>query len=163
MNLLNAELSPGRFWRGPRSKKVSNLVSKLTWCLTSTETTRIIRDGEKGGGVWRWGRGRLYTHRYTVTTRMTPAVRWAAMRAIKLFHYCEGQSHKIVHRPQLLKRKESRSGFEPDSYQPNALPLGQTGSHHNKSNEPIGMHRMRVSGSIICVRGRKECGQQFGA
>ena len=31
---------------------------------------------------------------------------------------------------QLLKRKESRSGFEPrpSAYQPNALPLGQTGS-----------------------------------
>ena len=61
-----------------------------------------------GGGVWRWGgggmevvgggmevggrgyggggrgygggeRGRLPTYRYTVTTRMTPALRWAAM------------------------------------------------------------------------------------
>ena len=31
--------------------------SKSTWCLTSTETVRLIRDGEKGGreGVWRWG------------------------------------------------------------------------------------------------------------
>ena len=28
------------------------------------------------------GRGRLYTYRYTVTTRMTPALRWAVMRAI---------------------------------------------------------------------------------
>ena len=34
--------------------------------------------------------------RYTVTTRMTPALRWAAMRAILLFHHCEGQSHKTV-------------------------------------------------------------------
>ena len=25
-------------------------VSKQTWCLTSTETVRLIRDGEKGGG-----------------------------------------------------------------------------------------------------------------
>ena len=23
-----------------------------TWCLTATETTRLIRDGEKRGGVW---------------------------------------------------------------------------------------------------------------
>ena len=39
----------------------------------STETIRLIRDGENGGkGVWRWGkRGSIYTHRYTVTTRMT--------------------------------------------------------------------------------------------
>ena len=31
------------------------LVSKKTWCLTSTETTRLIRDGENvgGGGVGR--------------------------------------------------------------------------------------------------------------
>ena len=50
---------------------------------TSTETTRLIRDGEKGGkGVWRWGK---YTYRYTVTTRMTSALRWAAMRAILMF------------------------------------------------------------------------------
>ena len=35
-----------------------------------------------------------------------------------------------VHRPQFLKRKESRSGLEPSpsAYQPNALPLGHTGS-----------------------------------
>ena len=41
-------------------------------------------------------RGRLYTYRYTVTSRMTPALRWAAMRAILMFHNCEGQSHKTV-------------------------------------------------------------------
>ena len=36
-----------------------------------------------GGG----GRGRLYTYHYTVTTRMTPLeLRWAAMRAILMFH-----------------------------------------------------------------------------
>ena len=34
-----------------------------------------------GGG----GRGRLYTYRYTVTTRMTSALRWAAVRAILMF------------------------------------------------------------------------------
>ena len=31
-------------------------------------------------------RGRLYTNRSTVTTRMTPALRWAAMRAILMFY-----------------------------------------------------------------------------
>ena len=44
-----------------------------------TETTRLIRDGEKGEGVWRWGkRESIYTYRNTVTTRMTLALRWAA-------------------------------------------------------------------------------------
>ena len=28
----------------------------------------------------------IHTYRYTVTTRMTPALRWAAMRAILMFH-----------------------------------------------------------------------------
>ena len=42
------------------------------------------------------GRGRLYTYRYTVTTRMTPALGWAAMRAILMFHNCEGQNHRTV-------------------------------------------------------------------
>ena len=36
--------------------------------------------GEEGDG------GRLYTYRYTVTTKMTPALGWAAMRAILMFY-----------------------------------------------------------------------------
>ena len=33
----------------------SVLIVKQTWCLTSTETIRLIRDGEMGDkGVWRW-------------------------------------------------------------------------------------------------------------
>ena len=30
--------------------------------------------------------GDYYTYRYTVTTRMTPALRWTVMRAILIFH-----------------------------------------------------------------------------
>ena len=38
----------------------------------STETIRLIRDGEKEGrGCGGGGRGRAYTYRYTVITRMT--------------------------------------------------------------------------------------------
>ena len=51
------------------------------------------REGRGYGGR---RRGRLYTYRYTVTTRMTPALRWAAMRAILMFHNREGQSHRTV-------------------------------------------------------------------
>ena len=49
---------------------------------------RLIRDGEKEGkGVWRLGKREIiYTYGYTVTTRMIPALRWAAMRAILMFH-----------------------------------------------------------------------------
>ena len=42
-------------------------------------------------------RWRLYPYRYdAVTTRMTSALRWAAMRAILMFHNCDGQSHETV-------------------------------------------------------------------
>ena len=59
---------------------------------------RLIRDGEKGGREYGGGgRGRLCSYRYAViTTGMTFALRWAAMRAILMFHNCEGQSHKTV-------------------------------------------------------------------
>ena len=48
---------------------------------------RLIRDGEKGGGGMEVGEegDYNYTYRYTVTTRMIPALRWAAMRAILMF------------------------------------------------------------------------------
>ena len=51
----------------------------------STEASRLIRDGEKG--VWRWGKRErdYYIYHYTVTTRMIPALRWAAVRAILMF------------------------------------------------------------------------------
>ena len=42
------------------------------------------------------GEGDYIYNRYTVTTKMTSALRRAAMRAILTFHNCEGQSHKTV-------------------------------------------------------------------
>ena len=64
------------------------------------------------------GREGEYMPIATVTTRITPALRWAVMRAILMFHNCDGQSHKqdSAHRPQFLKRKASRSRFEPRSF-----------------------------------------------
>ena len=73
----------------------------------------------------------LNMYRYTITTRMTPALRWAAMRAILMFHSCEGQSHKTVstdHNISKERRVEADSNRGPSAYQPNALPLRQTGS-----------------------------------
>ena len=80
-------------------------------------TITVIRAKEKGDrGYGGGGRGRLYTSRYTVTTRMTPALGWAVMRAILMFHELWGtKSQESVLRLQLLKRKESWSRFEPRS------------------------------------------------
>ena len=93
---LNTAVSP--FMSSPSECKRSRLLAEcFTDSLTSTETTRLIRDGEKGGGGYGGGgRGRLYTYRYTVTSRMTSALKWAAMRAILMFHNCEEQSLKTV-------------------------------------------------------------------
>ena len=54
-----------------------------------TETIRLIRDGEKGGGegVWKWGKREiiylsLHCHHQNDSI---PALRWAAMKAILMF------------------------------------------------------------------------------
>jgi len=57
-----------------------------------------------GGGE----RGRLYTYRYTVTTRMIPAAMGSDESHFNVSVGSDGQSHK--------KRKESRSGIEPRSF-----------------------------------------------
>ena len=50
--------------------------------LSVNRNHKAFRDGEKVGKE----RGRLYTYRYTVTSTMTSALRWAEMRAILMFH-----------------------------------------------------------------------------
>ena len=64
---------------------------------------------------------------------MIPAFRWAVMRAI----YCFSRkwwtkSQGSVHKPQPFcreRRAEAVLNRGPSAYHPNALPLGQTGSH----------------------------------
>ena len=76
------------------------------------------------------GEGDYYTYSYTVTTRMTPALRWAVMRAILMFVNCEGHSHRTVstdHSFGSERRAEADSNRGSSAYQPTALPLGQTG------------------------------------
>ena len=94
---------------------------------------RLIRDKEKGEwGYGGGGRGRFYTYCYTVTTGMAPALRWAVMRAILLFHNCEEQSHKYkaVFTDHNFRRKRRAEDLNQglSAYQPNALPLDQNGS-----------------------------------
>ena len=83
---------------------------------------------------------------------MIPALRWAAMRAILMFQkeVMDKVTGQCLQTTTFLKRKESRSGIEPRSflyrgpsaYQPNALPLGQTGSQGS------GLARIWVSVSL---------------
>ena len=56
------------------------------------------------------------------------------MRAILMFDNCNGQSHKTVSTDYNFwreRRAEADSNQCPSAYQPNALPLGQTGSQDN--------------------------------
>ena len=77
---------------------------------------RLIRDREGERGMVVGKEGDYYTYRYTDTTRMIPALIWPVIRTILMFHYWRGTKiEDSVHRPQFLKRKESRSGFEPRS------------------------------------------------
>ena len=72
-------------------------------------------------------------------TRMTSALRWAAMRAILMFHNCEGQSHKTESTDHYLneRRAEADLNWGPSAYQPTALPLGQTGSQASSGVDPV--------------------------
>ena len=80
----------------------------------STDIIRLIKDVGRGYGGG--GRGSLYTYCYIVTTRMTPALRWAAMRAILMF-----VRDKVTRQcPQTTTFKEKG---EPKRYQTEVLPL----------------------------------------
>ena len=90
---------------------------------------RLIRDREGGRGYGGGGRGRLYTYRYIVTTRMTSALRWAAMTAILMFHNCEGQSYKSVStNHNLFEEKGEPKWYQIKVLPFTSLPLGQTSS-----------------------------------
>ena len=50
---------------------------------------------------------------------MTPALRWAVMKAILVFHNCEGQSHRTVSTNHNLFEEKG----EPKRYRTEVLPL----------------------------------------
>ena len=95
--------------------------------LRPQKPLRLIRDGEvEGSGIFISNTCSLHCH-----CQNDFALRWAAVWAILMFHELLGaKSQDSVHKPQFLKRKESRSGSNqgPSAYQPSALPLGHTGS-----------------------------------
>ena len=67
------------------------------------------------------GGGRLYTYRYTVTTRMTSALRWAAMTAILMFHNLIVREKVTSQCPQTTNLSEEKG--EPKRYRTEVLPL----------------------------------------
>ena len=61
-------------------ESLQSIVREMCICVCVGKRREGVRKGYGGEG-----RGRLYTYPYTVTTRMTPALRWAAMSAISMF------------------------------------------------------------------------------
>ena len=109
------------------------LKEKQTWCLTSTETVRLIRDGEKGGKGMEVGEEGDYIylslhchHQNDSSIKMGSDKRHLIVSLI-----VRKKSHKTVstdHKPFWRERRaEAVSNLAPSAYQPNALPLGQTG------------------------------------
>ena len=114
------------------------MVSKSTWCLTFTETTRLIRDGEKGEkGVRRWEKKEiiyLFLHCHHGN--------WREFESCNKVGSDESHFHvSLIVRDKVTRQCPQTTTFEekgepkqiqsnrgPSAYQPNALPLGQTGS-----------------------------------
>ena len=72
---------------------------------------------------------------------MTPALRWAAMRAMLTFHNCEGQSHKTVSTNHNLVEEK---GIEPRPFcLINALQLGHTGSQESVNDCSLQLYTVR--------------------
>ena len=88
---------------------------------------RLIRDGEKGArGYGEGERGILYTYR--CHHQNNSCIKMGSDERNK------GQGHKTVsteHNFWRERRAEADSNSGPSAYQPNALPLGQTGSSYD--------------------------------
>ena len=100
----------------------------------STETIRLIRDGEKGGsGVWRWGKSEIIYLPLPCHYQNDSCIKMGSDEShFNVSVGSDGQSHKTVSTNHNLfwreRRAEAVSNQGPSTYQPNALPLGQTGS-----------------------------------
>ena len=93
---------------------------------------RLIRDGEKGGGgngAWKWGEREIIYLSLHCHHQNDSCIKMGSDGSH--FNVSLIVKDKVTRQcPQLLKRKETEadSNRGPSAYQPNALPLGQTGS-----------------------------------
>ena len=110
------------------------VVNKQTWCLTSTETIRLITDGEKCvcvcvGGLWRWGKREIIYLPLHCHHQNDFCIKMGSGEShFNVSVGSDGQSHKTVSTNYNLFEEKGEPKRGPYAYQPNALPLGQTGS-----------------------------------
>ena len=96
---------------------------------------RLIRDG--GKGVWRWGKREIIYLSLHCHHQNDSCIKMGSNETESHFNVSvgsDGQSHKTVSTNHNLfeekgqRRAKAVSNQGPSAYQPNALPLGQTGS-----------------------------------
>ena len=80
---------------------------ETTLCFSSF-LSKPLTNSYGGGG----NRGRFYTWRCTVTPRMTPALRWAAMRAILILHLLWGTNSQECTQTTTFKKKRQPKRFQ---------------------------------------------------
>ena len=108
--------------------------SKQTWCLTSTESIRLIRDGEKGVRMGYGGGGGGREIIYLSLHCHHPNDSCIKMGSGESrFNVSLTVREKVTRqRPQTAtfeeKGEPKRIRTGPSAHQPNAFPLGQTGS-----------------------------------
>ena len=108
------------------------------WCLTSKETIRLIKDGEKlGKGVWKWAMMEIiYLSLHEPCRNQHQNDSCIKMGSDEShFNVSSIERDKVTRQfPQNTnieeRTAEAESNRSPSAYQPNALPLGQTGSLH---------------------------------
>ena len=89
--------------------------------------------GEGGWGVWRWGKREIIHLSLHCHHRHDSCIKMGSNEShFNVSLIVKGtKSQDSVHKPQLFlreRRAEAESSRGPSAYQPNALPLGQTGS-----------------------------------
>ena len=91
--------------------------SEQTWCLTSTETTRLIRDGEKG--VWRWGSREIIYLSLHCHHQNNSCIKMGSDESHFNVSVGDGQSHRTVSTNHNLFEEKG----EPKRYRTEVLPL----------------------------------------
>ena len=95
-----------------RSPPLSLVVSKPTWCLTYTETIRLIRDGEKVG------KGMIIYLSLDCHHQNDSCMKMGSDEShFNVSLILKGKvTRQCLQTTTFLKRKESRSGIEPRSF-----------------------------------------------
>ncbi len=105
------------------------------------------------------GRGRLYTYRYTVTTSMIPALRWAVMSHFNVSLIVRDKVTRPCPQTTIFEEKGELKQYRTKvltAYQPTALPLGQTGSHV-RFGENIGVYTLSLGTHVLVFSFNMHC------